>query len=320
LKAEIRDLTNEVAQLQHKLENRKDPPNESLLTDVRKQLEEQKAMYDGYKHAMGAKLNEATTKARVSASELDQLREELRAKEALYNEAKAKIEARFEDSQDDAKNKALKSEFADLQKEHDALKLTYEKEKSEWETMLIRRQEIQKKGEKKFEGLENVESSKIQAELSAALAANEMLQSKTKRLEGELKIAKDKLPNLERSLRQEVETLQAHYHVRHMQTDLDVMDEKCVQKLKDQRTLFEKIKSGIEGKLATAQKSLLEKEEELKKCKIKLASLQKEIEECRRISNDSNAADYYCKKLEEANKEIESLRVEVKKFRAVLEG
>jgi len=280
LQNQNRYLTNELEQLQLKLDAREDSNDECQSEDVRKQLEEQRAIHESYKDAMETKLGEAGRDVQVYAKELDQLKETLRTKEVSSNETKAKIEARVKDSQAGTKDDASETELAELRSKMKAL-------------------------QKEIESL--------QEQLAAKDKQIEQLQNEIISVRDELQ----KLHTTYRSHRLREERTATNNDSTDVEESQNVINEESINQLREQRIVFEKIKSGIEEKLGITQKSLMAKEKEVELFKTELESVRKEVEEYRRVVNGSDASDYYKEKLEEANTEIESLQSDVEKFRAV---
>jgi len=290
LKAEIRDLKVELEQLQAERQESYASADESLSEDDRKQFEEQKAMYETYKLTMERKLKNAERDVRKFATELELLRKILEGKEA----------SKIEGTKDKVELTELRNKVEALQKEIESLH----------ERLVAK--------DKQIDRLQN-ELKSARDELKTFRAAK-TADPCGKQSEQEKRI-------LESLLKREVEKLDVFYKQKYSEkedtTDGDESENKIsqadvVRQLREQREVFEQMKSGIEDRLATAEKTIMAKEEEVKIFKGELEALRKEVDEYRSVANGSDGSDYYRRKLKEATKEMEYLRIDAMKYRSIL--
>lgn len=284
LNAEIRTLKAELEQMQ--IEMKKNSSAEAEMKNLQEKLQEKEAMHEEYKREMDIRLNEAEREVQGSALELDRLREMIRNESTSSDETKAIIEEKLRQSQEEKHE--LEKLLEKGKQEDDRAQIMADMDALNVEMGILREQLVAK--DKQVDLAQN-ELNAMREEMRNLRVANEINKN-------------EQVPETsvyENGSKEEGESL----------------DDEYLQKLKDQRALFDKIRIGIEKKLKASQQALLEKEKEVEEMKTELESLRADVKEYRRLISGSSASDFYKNKLKETEKELASLQDEVRKYRAV---
>mmetsp|Transcript_32873 Transcript_32873/g.49602 ORF Transcript_32873/g.49602 Transcript_32873/m.49602 type:complete len:808 (+) Transcript_32873:35-2458(+) len=284
LNAEIRTLKAELEQMQ--IEMNKNPSAEAEMKNLQEKLQEKEAMHEEYKREMDIRLNEAQKEVQGSALELDRLREMIRNESTSSDETKAMIEEKLKESQEEKHQ--LEELLEKGKQEDDRAQIIADMDALNVEMVILREQLVAK-------------------DKQVDLAQNELVAMREEMRN--LRVASEINKN------EQVPETSAYENG--SKEEGGSLDDEYLKKLKDQRAIFDKIRTGIEKKLKSSQKALLEKEKEVEEMKTELESLRADVKEYRRLISGSSASDFYKNKLKETEKELASLQDEVAKYRAV---